>query len=182
MHRVARGFLIVVSVLNGLAGLVCGVLFIFGPDGRLLQAGALLPVIQRLPLATVFFRDFLWIGVAMLLVLGVPNSIAALMLVRKSPNQYVATLVAGILLVLWCGFELVFMLNAPAVGYFAIGLASVLCSVLLIEAFAGRADGKHRSLICRRTSAALQVEGARWTEAETHESSCVHGLRPAGGS
>jgi hypothetical protein len=133
MGRVARGFLILVSILNGVAGLVCGVLFIAGPDGRLMQAEALLPVVQGLPLSSVFFEDFLWIGVAMLLVLGVPNSAAAVMLLRKSQSQYLATLGAGALLVLWCGFELIFMINALAVGYFVIGLVSVLCSILLLR-------------------------------------------------
>ena len=131
MRSAARGLLIAVSILNGVAGLVCGVLFITGPDGRFLHAGALLPVIQGLPLASVFFQNFVWIGVAMLLVLSVPNSIAAVMLLRKSENQYLATFVAGALLVLWCGFELIFMPNGLAVGYFVIGLISVLCSIWL---------------------------------------------------
>jgi EamA domain-containing membrane protein RarD len=145
MRRLARGILLVVSILNGVAGLVCGVLFIAGPDGHLLQAGALLPVIQGLPLASVFFQDFVWIGVAMLLVLGVPNSIAAVMLLRKSENQYRATLVAAVLLILWCAFELVFMLNALAVGYFAIGLISVLCSILLLRPAPASAQQVHRA-------------------------------------
>jgi hypothetical protein len=134
MQRVARGFLIVVSILNGVAGLVCGVLFIAGPDGRFLQAGALLTVIQELPLASFFFQDFAWIGVAMLLVLGVPNSVATVMLLRKSEDQYLATLFAGVLLLLWTGFELIFMSNALAVGYFIIGLVSVLSSIMLRRA------------------------------------------------
>jgi EamA domain-containing membrane protein RarD len=145
MGRWGRGFLIVVSILNGVAGLVCGVLFIAGPDGRLMQAGALLPVVQGLPLASVFFRDFLWVGVAMLLALGVPNSIAAVMLLRKSQNQYLATLVAGILLVLWCGFELIFMINVLAVGYFVVGLVSVLCSILLLGRTPMRGWQAHRA-------------------------------------
>ena len=131
MRRVARGFLIVVSILNGLAGLVCGLLFIAAPDGRLLQAGALLPVIGALPLANVFFRDFVWIGVAMLLVLGLPNTVAAVMLLRRNKRQYVATLLTGVLLLLWCSFEMAFMLNGLAVGYFVVGALSVLCSILL---------------------------------------------------
>ncbi len=139
MRRVGRGLLIVVSIMNGVAGLVCGVLFIAGPDGHLMQAGALLPVIQGLPLASVFFRDFVWIGVAMLLVLGIPNSIAAVMLLRKNERQYLATLAAGALLVLWCGFELVFMLNALAVGYLIIGFVTVTCSILLLRPAPGRA-------------------------------------------
>jgi hypothetical protein len=138
MRRVARGFLIVVSILNGGSALVCGILFVAGPDGRLLHAGALLPVIHTLPLAHVFFRDFVWIGPAMLLVLGIPNLVAAMMLLRRSRRQYLATLVAAMLLLSWCGFEMVFMFNVPALGYFSAGAVSVLCSILLNAPQPGR--------------------------------------------
>ena len=133
MTRLARGYLIVVCILNGAAGLVCGVLFILRPDGSLLQAGALLPVIETLPLADVFFRDFLWIGIAMLFVLGVPNMVAAVMLIRRSDVQYVVTLIAGVLLAMWTGFELIFMYNGPALGYFLVGAASILASIFLMR-------------------------------------------------
>lgn len=133
MRRTARSFLIVVSILNGVSGLICGVLFIAAPDGHLLQAGALLPVIATLPLASFFFRDFTWIGVAMLLVLGIPNLVAAKMLLRKHAGQYVVTLIAGGLLLAWCGFEMVFMFNIPVVGYFALGVISALSSILLLR-------------------------------------------------
>jgi len=33
--------------------------------------------------------------------------------------------------VLWCGFELVFMINALAVGYLLVALISILCSIVL---------------------------------------------------
>jgi branched-subunit amino acid transport protein len=123
--------LIVVTILNGMAGLVCGLLLLAKPDGSYLQAGALLPVLKTLPLASFFFRDFAWIGVAMLLALGVPNLIAAVMLLRQSEKQYVASLVAGVLLIAWCSFELIYLFNFAAVGYFFVGALSVLCSVLL---------------------------------------------------
>ena len=139
MRSLARGFLIVVSVLNGLAGVVCGVLFIAGPDGHLLQAGALLPVIAALPLASVFFRDFFWIGVVMLLVLGLPNLIAAVLLLRRSAKQYVAALLAATLLMLWCSFEMAFMLNGLAVGYLVVGVLSALCSIFLLRAAVAKA-------------------------------------------
>ena len=133
MRRAARGFLIVVSVLNGLAGLICGVLLVVEPDGSLLQMGVLLPTIKEFPLADVFFQDFLWIGIVMLLVLGIPNLTAAVMLIRHSERQYQATLVAGVLLLLWCGFELIFLFNIAVVGYFVVGVVSVLASVLLLR-------------------------------------------------
>jgi hypothetical protein len=133
MRRVARGFLVVVSILDGVLGLVCGLLLVSAPDGRFLHMEALRQVIGAFPLANTFFRDFLWIGVAMLLALGIPNAVAAVMLLGRRPGQYVATLVAAILLILWCGFELIYMFNGPAVGYLVVAIISVACSVVLMR-------------------------------------------------
>jgi hypothetical protein len=133
MHRVARGFLIFVSVVNGLAGLICGVLLLLEPDGSLMQMGVLLPDIQTFPLADIFFQDFWWIGIAMLLVLGIPNTMAAVLLLRRSERQYQATLVAGVLLILWCGFELIYLFNIAVVAYLAVGVMSILASALLLR-------------------------------------------------
>ena len=135
---VARGYLIVVSVLNGLAGLVCGVLLVAEPDGRFLQMGALRPVIRTFPLADVFFRDFFWIGVAMLVGLGLPNLIALVMLARRGRHQYLATLAAGVLLIAWCSFEMLYMLNAAAIGYFVAGALEIAASASLLRSTAGQ--------------------------------------------
>ena len=133
MRRVARGYLIGVSVLNGFLGLVCAALLLLSPDGRFLGMGVLLPVIRAFPMAEVFFRDFFWIGVVMLVALGLPNLIAAVMLVTRSDKQYIATLVAGVLLLLWCGFELIYMFNIAAVGFFVVAVLSILASALLLK-------------------------------------------------
>jgi len=129
MRRVARVYLMIVSVLNGFAGVLCGALLLAQPDGRLLQLGATLPVLQRMPLADIFFRDFLWLGIAMIVALGIPNTVAAVMLFRRNQRQYVATLVAGVLLVAWCVFESVYMFNAAAAGYFTVGALAIVASL-----------------------------------------------------
>lgn len=136
MRRSARVFLILASVLNGLAGLVCGVLFVLSPDGSLMGFEPLVDVVRTLPLADVFFRDLLWIGIAMLLALGLPNAVATVMLLRRSSHQYALTLLAGVLLMLWTGFEIVFMFNIAALVYFVVGALAVLCSVMLRRAAA----------------------------------------------
>jgi len=133
MQRIARGFLVVVSALNGALGLICAALLLLTPDGRFLGMGALLPVIGKFPLASVFFQDFFWIGLVMLLGVGIPNLVAVVLLVRRSHKQYVATLTAGVLLLLWCGFELIYMFNVAAAGFLVVGVLSVLASVLLLK-------------------------------------------------
>ena len=137
---VARGYLIVVSVLNGLAGLVCGVLLVAEPDGRFLQMGALRSVIRAFPLADVFFRDFFWIGVAMLVGLGLPNLIALVTLTRRSRRQYLATLAAGVLLLAWCSFEMLYMFNAAAVGYLVAGALEIAASAALLRSVGRQAS------------------------------------------
>jgi hypothetical protein len=130
--RVARAWLIAVSVLNGLAGLVCGLLLVARPDGALLMATSLLPVIRTLPLAGVFFGDLFWIGIAMILALGVPNLVAAVMLVTQNARQYQVALAAAVLLMCWCGFELIYMFNFAAVGYFVVAIVSAVCAGWLL--------------------------------------------------
>jgi hypothetical protein len=132
VHKAARAWLLLISALNGVAGLVCGLLLIARPDGSLLMASALLPVIRRFPLADVFFRDMFWIGVAMILVLGIPNLIAFSAILRRHPRQYQLTLAAAVLLMLWSGFEMPFMFNYAAVGYFIIGATSAAVSIRLL--------------------------------------------------
>lgn len=131
MQRTARIWLLAVSALNGVAGLVCGLLLVVRPDGSLLMASALLPVIKRFPLADVFFRDMFWIGVAMILVLGLPNMAALWALARRSPRQYQLALVAAVMLMLWCGFEIPFMFNYAAVGYLIVGAVSAAFALSL---------------------------------------------------
>ena len=134
MQKVARAWLITISLLNGLAGFVCGVLLIARPDGGLLMAAALLAVIEKFPLASIFFRDLFWIGVAMLLALGVPNDLAAVMLIRQDAKQYQVALGAAVLLMCWCAFELIFMFNGAAIGYFSVAIVSATCAGWLLRA------------------------------------------------
>lgn len=133
VQRTIRGFLILISILNGIAGLVCGALFLISPDGSLMGFEPLLEVIATLPLADIFFRDLMWIGIAMLLALGIPNAVVTVMLLRRSERQYVAALAAAGLLMLWTGFELIFMYNHAALGYFVVGALSAIGAVTLLR-------------------------------------------------
>jgi len=161
----------VASILNGLSGLISGVLFIAGPDGHFLQAGALRPVIETLPLASVFFRDFTWIGVAMLLALCIPNTVAAAMLLRRSERQYVATLACGMLLLLWTGFEIVYMFSIAALGYFTAGVISVLASIWLLrlpQGAAGECLTSASTRLAQRSHAKRGASLARYAQHVGH--------------
>ena len=101
------------------------------------MASALLPVIRTFPFASVFFRDLFWIGVAMLLALGVPNVAATVMLIRRDVSQYRVAFAAAVLLMCWSGFELIYMVNVAAIGYFVVAIVSALSALWLL----GRPQG-----------------------------------------
>ena len=130
-ERITRFFLLAVSIVNALSALVCGVLLVVAPDGSLMAAGELIPVVATLPLAQIFFQDLLWIGIAMLLVLCIPNATASILLMRRAMSQYQAAIFANALIMMWCTFQFFYMFNWLAVFYFVLAAAMVGCATLM---------------------------------------------------
>ncbi|MCL2402956.1 MAG: hypothetical protein FWC86_01785 [Coriobacteriia bacterium] len=131
INKIARLFIFIVSTVNALAGLVCGILLIVAPDGRLMAAGELLPVIAALPLAHIFFQDLRWIGIAMLIVLWIPNELSTIALWLKHKLQYTVVVIANAAMMLWCTFQFIFMFNWLAVAYFVLGMLMIVAAVYL---------------------------------------------------
>lgn len=129
--RIARGYLWVLSVFNALAALICGILFIGWPDGSAMGAGSMLEAMSTFPLAAVFFQDFRWIGIAMLLLLWIPNELSVLALWLKRAWQYPVVIAANVIVMLWCSFQFVFMPNGLAVFFFALSAIAVAACLFL---------------------------------------------------
>ena len=129
--KAIRGFVLVTTLFNGIAGLICGLLFIGWPDGSLMAAEGMIPMLQTFPLADIFFRDFLWIGIAMILVLGIPSTIAGIMLLRKTAHQYIGSLVAAVLVLLWCMAEMPFLPNPLCLFFGVVALLQITASICL---------------------------------------------------
>lgn len=84
--------------------------------------GALLPLLQQLPLADVFFQNFIWSGIVLLLVNGVTNTVAFILLAKKHQLGALAGLASGIILMLWILVEyLIFGFNFLSNIYLAFG-------------------------------------------------------------
>ena len=126
-----RRVLIAISGINALSALICGVLIIVAPDGSMMAMESLLPLIADFPLASIFFRDLLWIGVAMLLILCLPNAISTAALLGKMSAQYQLVIGANILIMLWTVFQFVYLFNGLAVAYFLLGAAMVIIAARL---------------------------------------------------
>ena len=130
---IAKRVVLIICVVNGFCALIFGVLMALSPDGSLIMMQELVPAVQALPLPSMFIQDLLWPGIALFLVNGVANLTAFVLLTRKKDSGYKVGLFAGVLLICWCTFELIFMFNFISVFYLLVGIAQTIAAILVIK-------------------------------------------------
>lgn len=97
------------------------------PTGKSMEMDAMLPFFKKLPFADILFQDFTFSGIALLLVNGLPNLLAAGLLLGRKPQGTVLGGVLGITLMLWICIQLyMFPPNFMDTAYFLFGLAQAL--------------------------------------------------------
>ena len=84
--------------------------------------GAIVTVITNATIGRCFFQDFIWSGIVLLLVNGVTNTVAFILLAKKHQLGALAGLASGIILMLWILVEyLIFGFNFLSNIYLAFG-------------------------------------------------------------
>lgn len=122
LQKIARRVLLAICLINGIAAPLCGILMIASPDGQIMHMQEVLIEMQTWPFAEVFFRDLTWSGIALLCVNGIPNLICLALRWAKRPSYTIMGVICGILLILWCTFEMFFIPNGVTVFYLIIGI------------------------------------------------------------
>ena len=94
------------------------------PTGKAMGMDAMLPYFQVLPLAEYFYQDFVFPGIALLIVNGLTNLTAAGLLLAKKHSGVVLGGVFGVTLMLWICIQFyMFPPNFMSTTYFFFGLA-----------------------------------------------------------
>ena len=119
----ARKFLLFWCLFIGLGAVAGAAGMLAAPDGSALGMQGLLPFFQVLPFAEALFQDFVFPGIALLMVNGIPNLIAAGLLLAKKPSGIVLGGTLGVTLMLWISIQFViFPANFMSTSYFIFGL------------------------------------------------------------
>jgi len=93
------------------------------PDGSLLGMQGLLPYFQVLPLARYLYQDYLFPGIALLCVNGIPNVVAALLIGKRKRSGEILGGVLGLTLMAWITIQFViFPLNFMDIWFFINGI------------------------------------------------------------
>ena len=123
----ARKWLLFWTLFIGIGAVAGGLSMIIDPSGKALHMDGMLPYFQKLPFADVVFRDFLFSGFALLIVNGLTNLTAAVLLFRKKKLGVILGGIFGVTLMLWICIQFyMFPLNFMSSIYFVFGLCQAI--------------------------------------------------------
>ncbi len=120
--KTAGRLLIFWTLFIGIGAIAGAIGMIYDPTGKSMGMHEMLPYFQKLPLADVFFTDLIFPGVALFLVNGAPNIIAAILLLAKKKSGVICGGIFGITLMLWICIQFyMFPANFMSTIYFIFG-------------------------------------------------------------
>lgn len=123
-YKSARNVLIFWCIFIGVGALLGATCMLIAPDGRILSMQAMLPFFQALPFADKLFMNYTFPGIALLCVNGIPNLVAAGLLIGKKRSGIVCGGVFGVTLMAWIIIQFViFPPNFLSTTYFIFGAA-----------------------------------------------------------
>ncbi len=121
-YVVARRFLIFWTLFIGIGAVAGASGMLIDKSGKSMGMDAMLPYFQVLPFAEVLFQNFIFSGIALLIVNGITNLLAAVLLFMRKKTGIVLGMVFGVTLMLWICIQFyIFPFNFMSTAYFIFG-------------------------------------------------------------
>ena len=111
------------SLFIGIGALGGSIMMFIEPTGKIWDMYLLLPGMHKLPFPDIFFQNFIFPGIALLLVNGVTNFISFFLIYTKHRHAALSAMFCGIILMLWISVQFViWSFNFMSNIYFIFGL------------------------------------------------------------
>lgn len=121
-YEAARKALIFWTLFIGVGAVGGAACMLADPSGKALGMDAMLPYFQVLPFSDRLFSDFVFSGIALLLVNGITNLTAAVLLLKKQKFGVILGGAFGVTLMLWICIQFcIFPPNFMSTAYFVFG-------------------------------------------------------------
>ena len=134
--KVFKVIVLVISIFVGVGAYVGGIAMLIEPNGSILRMEAMLPYFQVLPFADILFQNYIFPGIALIIVNGISNTIASILMLRNKRIGYVLGTVFGFTLMLWIIIQFViFPMNALDIIYFTLGVLQLLTGYIALVSY-----------------------------------------------
>ncbi|MGN1062395.1 MAG: hypothetical protein ACI4RO_04630, partial [Candidatus Scatosoma sp.] len=129
----SRRALILWTLFIGTGALWGSLCMLIDPSGKILRMDGMLPYFQVLPFAETLFRDYVFSGIALLIVNGLTNLTAAFLLFRRKKAGEILGGAFGVTLMLWIVIQfIIFPFNFLSTAYFVFGALQSLTGALCL--------------------------------------------------
>ena len=126
-YQTARKWLIFWTLFIGIGAVAGAACMLIEPSGSIMGMDAMLPYFQVLPFASVLFQNFKFSGIALLIVNGLTNLTAAVLLLKNRRAGAILGAIFGVTLMLWICIQFyIFPLNFMSTAYFIFGLIQTI--------------------------------------------------------
>ena len=134
--KLFRIFILFWCFFIGVGALWGGIAMFIKPDGSLLHMQDMLPYFSVLPFSDVLFQNYIFSGIMLILVNGVTNILAAILILRGKRIGYILGTIFGFTLMLWIVIQFViFPANALSISFFIFGVLQLLCGYVALVSY-----------------------------------------------
>ena len=124
------------TIFIGIGAFVGGISMLIKPDGSILHMQTMLPYFQVLPFAEYVFQDYVFPGIALIIVNGISNVTAFVLILRKKRIGYVLGTIFGFTLMLWITIQfIIFPPNWLDNAYFTFGCLQLVCGYAALVSY-----------------------------------------------
>ena len=121
--KVAKIILLFFTLFISIGAFAGGIAMLIDPSGKTLHMDLMLPYFQVLPFAKYLFQDFIFSGISLIIVNGISNLIASILIFRNKKIGYILGFIFGITLMLWICIQFyIFPANFMDILFFILGL------------------------------------------------------------
>lgn len=126
-YKIARNFLLFWTLFIGIGALAGSSGMLLDPTGKAMGMDTMLPYFQVLPLSNYLYQNYIFPGIALLIVNGITNITASILLILKKKSGIVLGGIFGITLMLWiCVQFVIFPFNFMSTSYFIFGFCQAI--------------------------------------------------------
>ncbi|MGN0812676.1 MAG: hypothetical protein ACI4MQ_04105 [Candidatus Coproplasma sp.] len=134
--KIFKVLLLIMTIFVGVGAFVGSICMLIKPDGSLVFLDTLLPYFQVLPFADVLFQDYVFSGIMLIIVNGITNAVATVLILKNKRTGYVLGTVFGLTLMLWITIQFViFPFFAIDLVYFIFGLLQLIFGFVALVSF-----------------------------------------------
>ena len=125
--KISKIILIFICLFVSVGAFYGSICMFIDPTGKLLHMENMLPYFKVLPLSDILFTNYIFSGISLLIVNGLINLLAVILLLKNKKNGITLGTIFGFTLMLWITIQfIIFPKNALSISFFIIGALQML--------------------------------------------------------